>query len=108
MSNATIGSQAWQERVENAPLQLFEAVKTIVEMSGGDGWGIIISPEYERLADLFEESQGRFTRRKDWEDEIVFAAYPEESVTFTRHKPEHNKYYEIVVEYRWPMLEELT
>ena len=34
---------------------LFFAVRNAVLASGGDGWGTICSPNYEKYADLFEE-----------------------------------------------------
>ena len=61
-------SRLRKERYEG----LFWAIRQQVLASGGDGDGLVVSPEYKKLADLFQEyesqeGRGHFTDRGDEE-----------------------------------------
>jgi len=76
----------------------FHAVRNAVFDSGGDGWGCILSPDFEMYADLFEDFEKSlpepfFIKRDQFVDEagrlyISFEAF-QESIAFTEWIPEH-------------------
>ena len=61
--------------------KLFDAVMGYVKEAGGDGDGWIISPEYIRLADLFERTCPGWNRF-DMDDRVYFGCGDQSSIAF--------------------------
>ena len=74
--------------------QLFDYVRNYIIAEGGDGWGLIISNNYIKLADLFEENEKEqeqgiwFFDRIEHEGRINYIN-GQESITFMDSSPEN-------------------
>lgn len=80
---------------------LFDLVELVVLSVGGDGWGYISSPDYRRLAQLFEEKDTSIFREKIVSETNITFICGQEFVKFCDIKdtPEHA---DIFVRLDWP------